>query len=344
MGSPSSSVTESRALIEELLYEFCEAMDSGDKDRAVGAFAPDCLLELDGVSLARGIDELDAHVISELMRTRASAHHCSNLRVDLAEDGARVSSYLMIWSLDEHGRQERRFLRCADEVVRCDDMWRIRHRRLTEVSRTKDVPDPAAAVFEVMATNRAVRRFREEPVPDELLRSVVEAATWAPSPQNRQPWEFLVLTSPGALDVVAKAIEDRADELEAIAGKVADPHRHKMFSDVAALVRGMGSVPAVILVCGRPLDYDSPAGSEAVLLSALHAASQNLLLGARSLGLGGVFTTLHAHGESAIREGLGIPSDVVIAGTIVLGWPAVEFGRVRRRPVDEVLHWQRWSG
>lgn len=344
MASPLSSTVEARALVEDLLYEYCEAMDAADKDRVVAVFTSDCVLELDGQPPVRGHAALDAHVVGELRRVRATSHHCSNVRVEMADDGnaARVSSYLMVWSTDAHGRQERRFVRCVDDVVRSRHAWGIRHRRHTDVTRTAEGTDQAAAVFEVMATNRAVRRFRDEPVPDELLRRVVEAATWAPSPQNRQPWEFLVLTSADALGVVAKAIGSRADELDDLAGQTSNPDRQKMFSDVADLVRGIGSVPAVILVCGHPLGYASPAGSDAVLLSALHAASQNLLLGARSLGLGGVFTTLHAHGEAAIRDGLGIPSGLLIAGMIVLGWPAVAFGQVRRRPVDEVLHWQRW--
>jgi nitroreductase len=98
----------------------------------------------------------------------------------------------------------------------------------------------------------------------------------------------------------------------------------------------------IILVCGRPLQHDSPAGREAMLLSALYGASQNLLLAARALELGAVFTTLHVHGEDAIRAGLGIPDEAVIAGTIALGWPDAPTGRVRRRPVDDVLHWQSW--
>lgn len=344
MSTPAPSSATQQALVEDLLYEYCDAVDAGDRDRAVALFTPDCVLEENGQLRLRGRKALEAHVVKELRDARATSHHCSNLRIEMADDAsaARVSSHLLVWRASAGGRQERRFLRCYDEVVHVDNAWSVRRRVLRDVARTTDGTDQAATVFEVMSTNRAVRRFRDERVPEATLRSLVEAATWAPSPQNRQPWEFVVLTSTEAQTVVADAIGHRADELDGLAGQLSNPGRRKMFSDVADLVRGIGSAPAIILVCGHPLDYASPAGSDAALMSALHGASQNLLLGARALGLGAVFTTLHAHGERAIREGLGIPTDVIIAGTIVVGWPAVSFGPVRRRPVDEVLHWQRW--
>lgn len=334
---------DAHAQVEDLLYEYCEAVDAGEPERAAALFTADCVVDRTGLPGVAGLPALEQHLLDEARRLCASSHHCSNVRIEVSADGAsaHASSYLFVWRELASGSQERGFLRCADDLMLVEGAWRIRRRVLSEVARV-DAP-AGAGVFEVMSSSRAVRRFRDEPVPERLLRELVEAATWAPSPQNRQPWEFLVLTGPESLGVVQGAIGFRARELDDLAGRASHPGRKKMFGDVARLIDGIGSVPAVVLVCGHPLGYESPAGSEAALLSALHGASQNLLLAARALGLGAVFTTLHAHGETKIREGLGIPDDVSIAGTIVLGWPAVPFGRVNRRPVDEVLHWQRWQ-
>lgn len=343
-GKDSFVVQADRALIEDLLYEYCDAFDAADRDRTVSLFTPDCVLEEGGQSPVEGRDALDAYVVEQFRAVRATSHHCSNVQVELTDEAAAsVSSYLLVWQASADGRQHRRFLRCRDDVTRVGDTWLIKRRQVRDVAGASDDATQADAVFEVMQTSRAVRRFRDEPIPDRLLHRLVQAATWAPSPQNRQPWEFVVLTSPDALAVMSDAIGARAEVLDELADGTKNPGRRKMFTDVAGLVRGIGRVPAAILVCGHPLGYDSPAGSEAALLSALHSASQNLLLGARALGIGAVFTTLHAHGEPAIREGLGIPAEVVIAGTIILGWPTGPVGPVRRRPVEDVLHWQRWS-
>lgn len=334
----------SRAEVEDLVYAYCDAMDVGDATRAADLFTESARLVGHGDRDVRGTAALLEHFRSEIDGSCATAHLSSNLRAEWhdAEGVWRVTSYLMVWRKDVSGRQDRTYLQCRDEMVRDGARLRIRQRSLTVQGEESDTESVAQKVFEVMATSRAVRRFRDEPVPDEVLRQLVEAATWAPSPQNRQPWEFVVLNDPAALAVAADAIGPRAEELRELGARTSDPARRKMFLDVAALIERLGAVPAIVLVCGRPLEHDSPAGREAMLLSALYGASQNLLLAARAVGLGAVFTTLHVHGEDVIRQRLGIPGGIFIAGTIVLGWPAAPVGRVRRRDVDEVLHWQSW--
>jgi nitroreductase len=71
-------------------------------------------------------------------------------------------------------------------------------------------------------------------------------------------------------------------------------------------------------------------------------AAQNALVAARSLGLGTTLATYHLHDEAGVSEVLGLPPNVLIAATIVMGWPAVPFGPVSRRPVSDVLRWDRW--
>ncbi|MBS4754559.1 nitroreductase family protein [Nocardioides sp. zg-ZUI104] len=335
--------TEEAVEVEDLVLSYADAMDLGDAERAAGLFTPDAVLVgPEGVELV-GAAAIAAHLGGEAARSRACAHHVSNLSStwDRGTGSWRVVGYCMRWREDVDGSQTRSYWRTEDDVVRADAGWRIRRRVVTErgADRTGTV---AEQVLEVMATSRAVRRFADRPVPADLVRQVVEAATWAPSPQNRQPWEFVVLTEPESVGVAARAIGPRAAELREYGARSEHPERRKMFLEVASLVEGLGSVPVLILVCGHPLTHASPAGPEAMLLSALYGASQNLLLAARALDLGAVFTTLHVHGEEAIRAGLGIPDDVVIAGTIALGWPDAVPGRVRRRPVQDVLHWQSW--
>jgi nitroreductase len=72
------------------------------------------------------------------------------------------------------------------------------------------------------------------------------------------------------------------------------------------------------------------------------AAAQNMLVAARALGLGTTFTTLHRFVEPGLRELLALPSNVEIAVTMPLGWPARDFGPLTRRPMAEVVHHDRW--
>ena len=74
----------------------------------------------------------------------------------------------------------------------------------------------------------------------------------------------------------------------------------------------------------------------------MYAAAQNLIVAAASVGLGAAFTTLHEIAESEFRAILGIPDDVVIGVTIPIGWPEYELKPVRRRPAEDVIHYDAW--
>lgn len=197
--------------------------------------------------------------------------------------------------------------------------------------------------IEAMETCRAIRYLKPEPIPEDVLRRVVHAATRASNPGNSQGWDFVVLRDPEkkrrireALELtMAPAIEQMQDEGEA------DPVQRRVLAGAVHLVRNLERVPALVFVCGR-LVYPPQAPSEQMIWSALYPAAQNLIVAARSLGLGSTFTTFHMAAESVVRETLGIPEDVRIGVTIALGYPDRPFGPLARKPVDDVLHWDAW--
>ena len=90
--------------------------------------------------------------------------------------------------------------------------------------------------------------------------------------------------------------------------------------------------------------YPPAAPREQFTWSALYPAAQNILLAARALGLGSVFTTLHATAEPTVREVLELPDGIRIAATIPIGWPEGVFGPLNRRPVEDFVHRNRWEG
>lgn len=204
------------------------------------------------------------------------------------------------------------------------------------------------SLLEGMATTRAIRRFTDDPIPDEDLASILWHATRAPSGSNRQPFRFLVLRN-GPLAVDAKALLGRSfremwaakratDGYQAGSGDDEASPKARMARTMQHFVDHFEATPVVVLAC--LVRYRDPHPSEG---ANIYPACQNLLLAARALGYGGVMTTWHALVEPDLRALLGIPAETAIAATIPLGRPAGHHGPVRRRPLAELVYDDGWG-
>jgi nitroreductase len=197
-------------------------------------------------------------------------------------------------------------------------------------------------VFEAMETCRAMRLLKPDPVPAEMIDRVLWAATRAPSPGNSQGWDFVVVDAAEPKGRIAAAI--RAAMADRVAAMPRTDRTSRLMLDgTAHLIDTLDQAPVIIFVAG-PVIYPAGAPREQFTWSALYPAAQNILLAARALGLGSVFTTLHNTAEPTIREVLDIPAEVKIAAMIPIGWPAGSFGPVNRRPVADFVHRNRWEG
>ena len=192
-----------------------------------------------------------------------------------------------------------------------------------------------------METCRAMRYLRPEPVSDAVLRRLVYAATRAPSPGNSQGWDFVIARDPATRRRITAVLKPALAPILPEPSPTAPRSQRLMLDGVRHLAERLGDVPAWIFVCGRPV-YPPNAPSEAWISSAVLPAAQNLIVAARALGLGTVFTAFHTLVEPELRKVLELPDDARIGVTIPLGWPAAEFGPVARKPVDAVLHWEHW--
>ncbi len=195
-------------------------------------------------------------------------------------------------------------------------------------------------VFEVINTTRAMRRLKPDPVPDELIWKVLEAAIRAPSGGNRQPWNFIVIRDPDKKKKIAAWYLEAWNATYGAAREAmaADPNAARMFASADHLANHLAEVPVLIIAAIRGGDTGtSPAGSY------VYPAVQNLMLAARALGLGTTLTTLHRAHEGDVKELLAIPDNVETMALIPLGWPKGKFGMGPRRPVEEVAYWDKWG-
>ncbi len=197
-------------------------------------------------------------------------------------------------------------------------------------------------VFEAIYTLRAIRRFRPDPVPPELIWRVLEAATMAPSGGNRQLWRFIVVQDRPLKEQIAQFYREGWDRLYGPIREqaLADPNMAPIYRSAEHLAHHLAEVPVLILACLQTSPWPvstSPPGSY------IYPAVQNLLLAARALGLGTVLTTLYRVHEEEVRQLLGIPEGWETMALIPLGWPAQPFGPLRRIPVEEVTYWDRWG-
>lgn len=195
-------------------------------------------------------------------------------------------------------------------------------------------------VFEVINTTRAMRRLKPDPVPDELIWKVLEAAIRAPSGGNRQPWGFVVVRDE---ETKRRIGEWYLEAWNATYGPVkdtvtADPQGKRMFSSADYLANHLAEAPVFIIGCVQSGAVGtSPAGSY------IYPAIQNLMLAARALGLGTTLTTLHRLHEEDTRKLLEIPDGWETMCLIPMGYPKGKFGMGARRPVEKVTHWEKWD-
>jgi nitroreductase len=195
-------------------------------------------------------------------------------------------------------------------------------------------------VFEAMGTARAMRRLRPDPIDDDAVERLIWAATRASSANNTQPWDFVVVRNDEQRRRIAEVIGPVGDKLESRYAS-ADEGVRRRVHEASELARNIADVPTLVFVCGTNR-YPAARPKVEWMYSAVFGAAQNLLVAARALGLGAAYTTLHDAGEQAIKDILGIPDDRTLAVTIAVGHPARPFGPVSRRPVEEVLHLEKW--
>ncbi len=211
-------------------------------------------------------------------------------------------------------------------------------------------------IYEAMRTLRAVRRLKPDPIPPEVLRRVLEAATWAPTGGNQQPWRIIAVTDRALKERLGALYAERWAAFAkiyrgAIPAGASDEARQRTERTIAAgdyLAAHFGRTPVVTIFCFNPKQMAiTDAKLERVSVvggGSVYTAVENLLLACRAEGLGCVLTTLLCECEPQVRELLGIPQPWGTAAAIPIGYPVGRgHGRLTRRGVEELTFLDVWG-
>lgn len=195
---------------------------------------------------------------------------------------------------------------------------------------------------EVLESAATCRAYKPDPVPDDVLARVLDAARWAPSGGNRQPVRLIAVRDAAKrrrLKELYLPLWERY--LGATAGNVTRADFPKLVQNADRFAHALDQVPVLIVVCAHLPDIyptDNRLGRLSIVGGAsVYPAVQNLLLKARDEGLGAALTTLLCAVEPEVKTLLAIPDDYATAAMLTLGWPATPFPRrMKRRPLAEV--------
>lgn len=204
-------------------------------------------------------------------------------------------------------------------------------------------PDTNRGLYEGLVSTRAIRRYRDDDVPEPDLNAILFAATRAPSGHNRQPFRFVVVRRTPETVEVRRLLTGAFRQ--AWAGSREDPpaddtsRRARMARTMSHFVDHVGDAPVIVFAClrsrGRPNDLFDGAS--------VFPACQNLLLAARSLGYGGVMSTWHLPVVDELARLLGLPDEVDVVATIPIGRPVGGHGPVRRLPLGDLVYENSWG-
>lgn len=199
-------------------------------------------------------------------------------------------------------------------------------------------------LFEIIRTTRSMRRLKPDPVPDGLIRQILEAGVCAANGGNMQTWRFLVVSDPAVKQTVGafykKVWDEQAGPRYRSGAPAPGQSREKFDRMIAAaqhLADHIQDAPVWIVPCGPTATRSRSSGSS------VYPAVQNMLLAARALGLGGTLTTLYLAFEKETDAAFGLPEGIGSYAILPIGWPLGRFGPVRRTDLGEVVRGSRWD-
>jgi F420 biosynthesis protein FbiB-like protein len=203
-----------------------------------------------------------------------------------------------------------------------------------------NMPEKNNQLMETVTGRRSIRRYTNDPVPGEFIDCLLDAAIWAPSAHNRQPWRFVVLNQAHAKERLSDAMgQALAQDLEHDGLPL-----NVIEKEVGRSAQRLTTAPVIILLSLTMQDMDQypdqrRQASELVMaIQSTAMAGQNMLLTAHSLGLGACWICAPLFCPKIVNETLGLPSHWQPQGLITVGYPA-ETRFKERRPRSSFVNY-----
>jgi nitroreductase len=207
----------------------------------------------------------------------------------------------------------------------------------------------AMPLVEAMVTQRAVRRVLPDPVDLGIVRRCIELALEAPTGSNGQNWEFVIVSDRSTKE----RFQVQYQRVWALYGRAGerfrgeDPQTARILRSVKWQVDNLPEIPVLVVAClrggGRLPWVPMPAMAASSHYGSIYPAVQNLLLAARAVGLGASLITLPLWSTTVAKRILGLPLTVEPCCMVPLGWPRGRYGAKSRKPVDDVIHVERYG-
>ena len=210
-------------------------------------------------------------------------------------------------------------------------------------------------LYEAMSTLRAVRRLRADPIPAAVLRRILQAAAYAPSGGNVQPWRVMVVQDAQKRSALGDLYRGEwanysvgaRKGLERLSGE-ALAKQERMLAAADHLGEHFGEAPDILVFCFNPQIMaitDAGLGRPSVVGGgSVFPAVQNAMLACRAEGIGCTLTTLLCFQEEAVRELLSIPDPWYTCAFMPIGYPVLRgHGPISRRPIEKLAYLDNWG-
>lgn len=223
------------------------------------------------------------------------------------------------------------------------------------MSESVPAANAAAQMYAAMSTLRAVRRLKPDPLPQPVLQRILQAAAWAPSGGNVQPFRILVVQDAAKRQALGDLYRPRWDEygaghrrgLARLEGE-ALAKQERMLRAADQLGEHLGDAPVILVFCFNPNHMaitDSALGRPSVVGGgSVYPAVQNAMLACRVEEVGCTLTTLLCFDEAEVKTLLSIPDDWYTCAFMPLGYPeGGGHGPISRRPVSKMAYADTWG-
>lgn len=208
--------------------------------------------------------------------------------------------------------------------------------------------------FDVIKHRRSIRNFKPDPLPEGAVEQILEAARFAMSGANGQPWEFVIIREQETKDKIAAINVEYGRKRTCLMEKTRElPYRHNMFKHYYTNPPGWKNAPVIIAVCADIRTYQATVlsthfgngegGAEATYFKNVGNATQLICLSAAALGLGSQWVSTSSAWERKLRELLDVPDDLMIHTLVPIGYPAHKPAPPYRRELSEIVHYDKYD-